>query len=122
MPIQLKNFLQFSSFRGHQNAHKKERTTRRNAKRASAEHSYLLFASSLWTPPTVFPSTFITAANLAYFPSRHISEGFGSNGEHEFAGDNGVFPYRLSEDIDERSFGDWQRSLGRSSSFNSVDT
>ncbi|RYR62347.1 hypothetical protein S245_012946 [Arachis hypogaea] len=32
-----------------------------------------------------------------------------------------VFPYRLSEDIVERSFADWQRSL-RSSGFNSVDT
>ncbi|KAL1321398.1 hypothetical protein AAHE18_14G124700 [Arachis hypogaea] len=76
----------------------KREEPRKDTERASAEYSYLLFASSLSTPPKVFPSAFITghATNLAYFPSRHISEGFRSNGAHEFAGDNGVFPYRLS--------------------------
>lgn len=117
---------------GHQNAHKKERTAARNAKRAS--ESYVPFASPLSTPmvfaPTpqlgiLNPSMFITAhaTNLPYFPHQ-MSEQFGSSGAPRLGNtlflEGSYSRSRFSEE-DTRSFINWQRSI-RSNNFSRGDT
>lgn len=107
---------------GHQNAHKKERTAARKAKRASSN-------STLPHPPLFFtpnhqiglfnPSLYITAhaANLCQLPGQPFSDRFGSNGGAPRF-DNLVFyrgnylnnPYHFEED--EQSFLNWQRNGG----------
>ncbi|CAL0328223.1 unnamed protein product [Lupinus luteus] len=106
---------------GHQNAHKKERTAARNAKRAY-EYSYIPFASPFSTPmifsPTLHmgilnPPMFITshAENHPYIP-QEMAPTFGSNAKPRFQ--NAVFlegssRSELNEE-DETSFFNWQRS------------
>ncbi|CAL0302746.1 unnamed protein product [Lupinus luteus] len=117
---------------GHQNAHKKERTAARNAKKAS-EYSYVPFGSPFSTPmifaPTpqlgiLDPSMFSTAhaANLPYFPQQ-MTELFGSNGAPRFG--NALFLEGSSRskfiEEDENSFINWQRSIG-SNNFSRGDT
>ncbi|XP_052170840.1 zinc finger protein 3-like isoform X2 [Diospyros lotus] len=122
---------------GHQNAHKKERTAARKAKRAS-EYALNTFSSlppPPPPPPVIFspnhqqlglfsPSLYITAhaASLgAQFSGRQFSDGFGSNGAARF--ENVVLyrgnymnnnPYAQLEE-DAQNFLNWQRS-GRCSS------
>ncbi|KAE9622171.1 putative transcription factor C2H2 family [Lupinus albus] len=79
---------------GHQNAHKKERTAARNAKRVY-EYSYVPFSSPFSSPmvfsPTLHmgilnPPMFITshAPNHPYFPQQEMAAQFGSNGAPRF--------------------------------------
>ncbi|XP_059625203.1 zinc finger protein 4-like [Cornus florida] len=113
---------------GHQNAHKKERTAVRKAKRAS---EYAMSNSFAPPPPPslVFapnhhhlglfsPSLYITAhaaANQSQFSGQQFSDRFGSSGAPRF--ENMVFyrgnclknPYQMEED--EQSYLNWQRSL-----------
>ncbi|OIV98644.1 hypothetical protein TanjilG_12767 [Lupinus angustifolius] len=118
---------------GHQNAHKKERTVARNAKRAY-EYSYVPFASPFSTPmvfsPTLHmgilnPPMFITshAENHSYIPQEMAAK-FGSNGAPRF--ENAVFlegssRSELNEE-DETSFINWQRSIRSNNFSNRSDT
>ncbi|KAA8550654.1 hypothetical protein F0562_002338 [Nyssa sinensis] len=109
---------------GHQNAHKKERTAARKAKRASEfamNHSFTVPQPSLIFAPNhhfglLSPSMHITAhaASLGPFPGQQFSDRFGSNGAARFEnmvfyGGNGLnYAYQFEED--EQSFLNWQRS------------
>ncbi|KAE8730600.1 Pectin lyase-like superfamily protein [Hibiscus syriacus] len=118
---------------GHQNAHKRERSAARKAKRAS-EYGPTGNLSSSPTLPIVYapaaashhlsflhPPMYITAhaANFRYFPNHHhLSDMFGSNGAARF-GNNGGFYGESSNgycqnhqaEEDEQSCFDWQRSI-----------
>ncbi|KAL8146851.1 hypothetical protein AgCh_004542 [Apium graveolens] len=111
---------------GHQNAHKKERTAARKAKRASSSYN---LASTFPTPPLFFtpnhqfgllnPSLYITAhaANLCALPGSPFTDRMGSNGGAPRF-DNLVFyrgnymnsnAYQMEGD-DQQSFMNWQRN------------
>lgn len=128
---------------GHQNAHKKERTAARKAKRASEYNLNSFSATPAPPPPLVFapshhlgifnPSMYITAhaATFAnHFPTPQFSERFGASGAPRlenvvFYGGGGggggscsgnMYQQQLGED--DQSFVNWQRSAVRCNPMN----
>lgn len=110
---------------GHQNAHKKERSAARKAKRANSNstlpHPPLFFTPNHHQLGGLFnPSLYITAhaANLCHLPGPPFSDRFGSNaGAPRF--DNLVFyrgnymnssPYHFDQEDEQTTFFNWQRS------------
>lgn len=105
---------------GHQNAHKKERTAARKAKRPN---QILNFPSSLPHPPLLFNPhlhpVYITAhsAGLGNLPGPQFMDRFGSNGAPRFSNNFVYYAHQFDEGDhcnDERSLLNWERSVCKS--------